>query len=112
MEHRWGRRIAVDMPIRIAVAGSPCKAGRLSNLSITGALIKADFRLRVLSLVIIVIDSSKDSDASRIAGYVARLDRHGMGVEWCAIAAPAVIDLVRMSTGGSLRQLETLEQGH
>ena len=111
MEHRWGQRIAVDMPIQIVAAASPWKAGHLINLSITGALVKVDFKPRLLSLVVIVIDLWTPTlpDTRRFVGYVARVDQHGIGVEWCAIATSAVIDLVRTSADRMSRGIEAAE---
>lgn len=112
MEHRWGHRIAVDLPIRIAAAdASLWKTGRLTNVSITGALIRSDSRFRLLSLVSVVIDSRtvNNSDSRRIAGYVARIDHHGIGLEWVERAAPAVVDLVRVSSSQRARSTETAD---
>ena len=112
MEHRWGHRIAVDLPIRLASAdASAWRTGRLTNVSITGALIRSDFAFRLLSLVSVVIESRtvKNPESKRIAGYVARIDHHGMGVEWAEMAAPAVVDLVRIFSGQRARSIETAE---
>lgn len=98
MEHRWGRRIVVDIPIRIAGADlSPLREARLVNVSITGALVKADYTPRVLSRLEIVIGSSPshDGDAVRIAAYVARSHRHGIGLEWCESASLSLMKWLR-----------------
>jgi hypothetical protein len=89
MEHRWGRRIVVDMPIQVAaVSMSPIRRAQLVNLSITGAFIEADFRPRLLSRVQIMfgLSPSPQADALSIAAYVARNNRHGFGVEWCELS--------------------------
>jgi len=100
MEHRWGRRIAVDIPIQIAPLGSSLRGALLANFSVTGAFIKADFGLRVLSRVRIVFASTVQPqlEALSLAAYVARNNRHGVGVEWCELASPAVTALLRALT--------------
>jgi len=80
-----------------AANASLIKQAQLTNLSITGALVKVDFRPpRVLSRVEIVFGSSvsRQGDALRVAAYVTRNYQKGIGVEWCEWASPAVIDLV------------------
>lgn len=112
MEHRWGRRIAVDIPIQMAAPdASLMGSAQLANLSITGALIKANFKLRVLSRVQIVFESSvrPQDDALSIAAYVARNHRHGIGVEWCEFAPPAVTELLRAVTTQLSTRIERAE---
>jgi len=98
MEHRWGRRVAVDIPIQVTSEDMLfMREAHLANLSITGAMIRADFRPRLLSRVQIVFGSSTSPqpDAPSIAAYVARNNRHGIGIEWCELASPIVTGLLR-----------------
>ena len=96
MEHRRGRRIAVDIPIEIAVWDAAIiRKAQLANWSITGALIKADFQIRALSRVRIVFDcwAQLSGGALSIDAYIARNHQHGIGVEWYELASPAVTKL-------------------
>ncbi len=98
MEHRWGRRVAVDIPIQLTSADVLfMREAHLANLSITGAMIRADFRPRLLSRVQIVFGSSltPEPDSPTIAAYVARNNRYGIGIEWCEVASPIVTELLR-----------------
>jgi hypothetical protein len=98
MEHRWGQRIVVDMPIQLIAADkSLTRSAQLANLSITGGFVKADFRPRLLSRVQVVFASalSPPAGALSIDAYIARNSRHGIGVEWCELASPTVTDLLR-----------------
>jgi len=111
MEHRWGRRIVVDIPIQMTAAGqSLMRRARLANVSITGALIKADFRPRLLSRVQIVFGSSVDPQADdlSVAAYVARSNRHEIGVEWCELASPALTNLLRAAGAPLTGQIDEL----
>ncbi len=109
MEHRWGRRIAVDIPIRIGLpGGSPSTRARIANFSVTGALIKADFALRVRSRIHIVVDTAPRPAPYCISveAFVTHNHRHGIGVEWCELASPGVTALMRAAiTGGSMNRL-------
>ncbi len=98
MEHRWGRRIEVDIPIHVTLASAPLmKRAQLSNLSMTGGLIKADFKFRVLSRVHVVFGPLLNdlSATPNLTGYVARDYRHGIAVEWFGWSSPAVTDFLR-----------------
>src|ERR1700691_3807015 len=44
---RWGRRIAVDIPVHVAAHASPAIHGHLKNLSLSGAFMEADHDLRL-----------------------------------------------------------------
>jgi hypothetical protein len=100
MEHRWGRRIAVEIPIQMVAKGISLKSALMANLSVTGALIKADCELRVLSRIQILVESPTrpQKDALILAAYVAGNYRHGIGVEWCEWASPRVTELLQAVT--------------
>lgn len=101
MEHRWGRRVMVDIPIQVTVADPPrLHRARLANVSVSGALIEADYTLRVLARLIVLLESSHTpaDPIGGIAAYVARSHPHGFGVEWCDRDSQAVTDLIRAAT--------------
>jgi hypothetical protein len=124
MEHRWGERIKVDIPVQIAAPPLSLRAARIANLSLSGACIKAEFELRALSRVEVVISLpfKPGGDISRITAYVTRCNKTGIGVEWCEYAPPAVNELMqalnpnrsgRMRTGDRPnRRLEALFLKH
>jgi PilZ domain-containing protein len=97
MEHRWGERVGVDIPVRITVHPFAVRNGRLSNLSVSGACIKTDFDLRVLSRIQVAIDLPQRSkhEAPSVAAYVARKLKDTIGIEWCEFAPPAVSRLLQ-----------------
>jgi hypothetical protein len=67
-------------------------SGRLHNLSVSGAFIKVDYDLRLLSRIQVAIEMPQRSkhEAPVLAAYVARKYKDGIGVEWCEFA-PAPI---------------------
>jgi hypothetical protein len=105
MEHRWGQRIALKIPVQITFADRSLeRKAELTNLSITGALIKVDFAPRILSRLEILIEASirYASDSVSIAAYVARYHRLGLGVEWCGPGSRRLIELLRLAVAQSL----------
>ncbi len=51
MEHRWGRRQPINLMVRFFAMSGITGAGRLLNISSTGALLATTATLRPLSLV-------------------------------------------------------------
>ena len=108
MDHRWGHRIAVDLPIRVMHPGiSRCEPGRLSNVSLGGALIMSPLDSTVGSRLqlSITIPSGDDSYESVIDAYLVRRSEPGLGIEWAEFAPLEVIDLVRALPPNAERQL-------
>jgi hypothetical protein len=101
MEHRWGERIAVDVPIRLAAAHPLwARSGWLEDLSVSGAFIAAGFELRRLLRIHVILDlpAHPKWEAPVIAAYVARTSREGIGVEWCTFAPSPVVAYLRAAT--------------
>ena len=82
MEHRWGRRIAVDIPVELQTHGGIVTAGRMLNISRTGALIKVQAALPLFARVDIHVNGHS------MSSYVARTDGDLLGVEWCDSTMP------------------------
>jgi PilZ domain len=101
MEHRWGERIAIDIPIRLTLTRSKVVGiGRLTNLSLSGGLISSAVELRVLSHIHIALRGPRlpKSEALNIAAFVSRRGEHEFGIEWLEFAPPAIAEIVRMTT--------------
>jgi hypothetical protein len=86
MEHRWGRRQPTD--IAVFVVGKllgTIAAGRVLNISLTGAYVETAAPLRVHALVYLETGSSASGVGSgrRNAASVVRRDASGVGLEWC-----------------------------
>ena len=94
--HRWGQRIAVDIPVEVAAQASPAIHGHLKNLSLSGALLEADHELRLHAYVEVNIKLPETRrNTIRIMARVTRLLKDAAGVEWCEFAPGAVKDLLR-----------------
>lgn len=85
MEHRWGKRIEVAVPVLLLRDGAPPQRGWIENLSASGALIETDpvpYRHGLLDLEI---------DGMRLAASIVRAMRSRIAVEFCEFASPAIL---------------------
>jgi len=96
-DSRWGDRVRVD--IRVQVSANTLRArGCMKDLSLSGALVKADIDLGMHALIQVNIEvSSRSRRAAALTAYVSRKDEEGIGVEWCEYAPSVVKDLLRSS---------------
>jgi PilZ domain len=92
-DSRWGDRVRVNIPVQVS-ANALSADGCMKNLSLSGALVKADvdFGVHTLIKVSIKIPSQR---AATITGYISRKAGEGVGVEWCEFAPRIVKDLLR-----------------
>ena len=99
MEHRWGERLPVDLPVRVSAHAFSMRGGRLTDLSVSGAHLAADIEVRPLSRIEIYVVPPRRLriDAAPIAAYVARKYRDGFGLEWCEFSPPGIAELLRMA---------------
>jgi hypothetical protein len=95
-ESRWGDRVNVNIPVQVSADALAGADGCMKNLSLSGALMKADVDLRLNSLIEVIIKMPSPSRrAEVITAYVSRKVKEGIGVEWCEFAPPVVKDLLR-----------------
>ena len=82
MEHRWGRRTAVDVGVSIHYRPLGRVRGRLRNLSSGGAFVQTSQPLPTNARVEIVIATGADGTAQihRLEGVVVRTAKTGVGV--------------------------------
>jgi hypothetical protein len=100
MEHRWGERVRIELPVRITAQPFAVRTGRLLNLSVSGAYLEVDFPMRPLSRIQVVFDQLPRAkcEAPALAAYVARRYKDGVGIEWCEFAPPTVSKLLQAFT--------------
>jgi hypothetical protein len=92
---RWGDRVLVNIPVQVS-ANALTAHGCMKNLSLSGALVKADVDLGIHALIQVNIEVSSPSQrAATITAYVSRKEEEGIGVEWCEYAPGVVKDLLR-----------------
>jgi hypothetical protein len=81
MEHRWGQRFSVDIPVRIILSRGVVVWGRLRDLSVTGAFLECIHPLPVSALV--SVESRQSPLTVGAAASVVRAEAGGAGLEWC-----------------------------
>jgi hypothetical protein len=100
MEHRWGERVRVNIPVHVSAAALAGFDGCMKNLSLSGALMKADCDLRLHSLIEVHIEVHIELPppaprAAVLKAHVSRRLKDGIGIEWCEFAPAIVKDLLR-----------------
>jgi hypothetical protein len=94
--HRWGQRIAVDIPVQVTAHACPAIHGHLRNLSLSGALIEAAHELRLHAYIEVGIELPETGrNAMRVMARVTRESEGVIGLEWCEFAPSAIKDLLR-----------------
>ncbi len=93
MEHRWGVRIDMDLPVRLENAGQLVAQGRLENASISGGFVAANATLPPLATVDVVV--RMPGGHLTLPACVVRRSQEGFGLEWRDMACDAVVKLLR-----------------
>jgi hypothetical protein len=106
MEHRWGERVGVDLPVRITGNPFSVRTGRLSNLSVSGAFIRANVDVRLLARILVAIElpHRPRRNAPMIPAFVARKFKDGIGIEWCEFKPPEVNRLLQSTSSRRFRR--------
>ena len=99
MEHRWGERIRVDLPVTVSAKQVERVRGCMRNLSLSGALLKIDSDLPLHTLIEVCVELPLPSrQPARLLAHVARRWEEDVGIEWCEFAPIIVKDLLRSPT--------------
>lgn len=103
MEHRWGHRVEIGIDVGLVYRPSVVGAGRLRNVSISGAFIETTLRPPLLARLLVHVDEGHGSHSLvRLpTARVVRQDATGIAVEWCTLAPACVNDLQKLA----LRQM-------
>lgn len=88
MEHRCGQRISTDVPVSLIALPAAIGAGRVLNMSSTGAFIQTRLVVPVLTLVYLEAPGvpRRGGLSERVPACVVRQCVSGMGVEWFDVA--------------------------
>lgn len=78
MEHRWGVRVLVDIPVRLRCRGSNC-VGAIINISLSGAFIRMEKALNRFAPLEIELEGL---EGCTVPSFVVRVQSDGVGVEW------------------------------
>jgi PilZ domain len=96
MEHRWGERIRMDLPVQVSADEVAGIRGCMRNLSLSGALLRMDSDLRMHALIEVSVKLPQPSRPPAILlAHVSRKREEDVGIEWCEFAPTVVKDLLR-----------------
>jgi hypothetical protein len=94
VEHRWGSRTAIDVPVRFIVPPATIGTGRITNVSMTGAFLETCALLRPMSLLyveMIQVPNGHGGRSKRLSACVVRRTETGVGIEWCEAASKSLL---------------------
>lgn len=91
MEHRWGQRVPCQARVRLSAGDGISGAGSVRDVSSSGAFIETEFELPVHTRVtLLVLGNESATRAVEFAASVVRVNRDGIGVEWCETPAGSI----------------------
>jgi hypothetical protein len=93
MEHRWGERFRVNLTVTVRDSKGWTAVARMRDVSISGAFLECRHAFDSASWV--TVNFGHGSSALPAEGYIARLTREGLGIEWAEFAPSAVTELLR-----------------
>jgi hypothetical protein len=107
MEHRWGQRVTLEVPVRLYLDDAALGRGLMRNVSISGALIETSLEIPVFTNIVVALASIEKSGPRihELAASVVRSLPTGLGVEWRDMACPAVVALMERITGKRMAAL-------
>jgi hypothetical protein len=98
LEHRWGDRVKVNIPVRVEAGDLTGANARMKNLSLSGALMTSDFDLRLNTLIEVSIALPPPSTRTAVMkAIVSRKSNGGVGIEWYDFAPNIIRDLLRFA---------------
>jgi hypothetical protein len=103
IEHRWGRRLEVNIPVHLEADADdtlPGADGCVRNLSLSGALVQADCHWRPNTLIEVCIRRPPPSERTAVVrAIVSRCLAGGVGIEWYEFAPKVIKELIRCELG-------------
>lgn len=96
MEHRWGRRAALDVEVTINDRPLALLRGRIRNISISGAFVQTKISLPINTRVELVFTPHKDDPnrVYRLDAIVLRRTPEGLGMMFSQFNPKSLADLI------------------
>jgi hypothetical protein len=95
MEHRWGHRVDCHVCVGISAGADTFGAGRLRDVSMSGAFIETGVALRPgLRINLAVAHPGAAQSEIVVSASVVRAECDGVGVEWCETPAESICALL------------------
>jgi hypothetical protein len=105
VEHRWGERLEVALPVRIRAPYGLVGSGLVTNFSVSGAFIATTLPVASLSQVRVTFRFGRraarimHTDSTTFAAQVVRQNAAGFAVEWCEFGTEAVVAFANSNRG-------------
>ena len=90
MEHRWGARSSLDVPVRIESETRAVAIAVLRDASVSGAFLCTSARLAPLTRIAVQLFG----DGTIVEALVVRSASDGYGLEWLDVAPEAIVALL------------------
>jgi len=87
VEHRWGERVTVDIPVSLCGDGLPDVPAHLCDFSVSGALVSVQSPVPETARIGVRIRGAC------VPGWIVRRAGNTFAVEWCELAPDAVLAL-------------------
>jgi hypothetical protein len=91
MEHRFGRRFRCGTAVKVSADSGTAGAGRLANVSLSGAYVQTELDLPLFALIDLV--AVRDGRTVERRACVVRKDATGVGLEWCETPTRSICDI-------------------
>ena len=99
MEHRWGQRMPCRARVQISGGPGLSGAGRVRDISSSGAFIETSARLPLYARVELIVQGNESAtDTKKMIASVSRVARDGVGIEWCEWLTGSACDEVGCTT--------------
>jgi len=100
VEHRWGKRVPLDLAVTLHLSSGAVAYGRMVNASLSGALVRTNARVAPLSRVVMELDSDAWQHARPllIPAYAIREAADWVALEWTEFSPPALAALLSRPT--------------
>lgn len=113
MEHRWGRRVALRIPVRLATGAGEPLAGQMLNVSISGAFVQTARPMPTwgrLQVEVLTRHHHRGRNPERVSAHVTRHEANGVGIEWCDLA-PRSVRVLLEATQAISKAVSDLKRG-
>jgi hypothetical protein len=92
VEHRWGFRYQVELPVRVRTRSGKLCTGILQSVSLSGAFVLVPTPMRALSQIRIQFlgDQKRRWRQDAVDAQIVRVEPGGLAIEWSEFAPSAV----------------------
>jgi hypothetical protein len=91
LEHRWGQRAPCKARVRLSTGTGIAGSGHIRNISGSGAFIETVAKLAMhMKVDLVILGNASAVHSVEMAATVVRVERDGIGVEWCRTPACSI----------------------